>query len=410
MWPLKQTNTRKPIEVKVTNVYTRLRNAKEFIVINIGGARSSKSHSIAQRIVELFWNGTNKKILVTRKTGPALFLTAYQLILELLSQYGMYQRVQHNKTHNFIINPFTGSKIVFVAIDDPEKIKSTEWNYIWMEEANEFDWSDWLILQTRTSAPTTIQEPNQIFLSINPTEENGWINQRLMLSPRFSKKIKIIWSSYLDNPFLDQAYIDNLLELKHQDEAAFQIYVKGIWGVLKDFIYKPYTILETYPESFDETIYGLDFGFNNPTALLELNLKDAKYVYLEEKMYQTKLTNSALIELLKDIIPENHRQRCIYADSAEPARIEEILQEGFNIHPAIKVVKDGIDFCKRFVYYTTTSNVNLNKERGLYRWKTNKAGELLDEPVKFMDHLMDAKRYALYTHLKGNPEPTISVF
>jgi len=28
--------------------------------------------------------------------------------------------------------------MIFRGLDDPEKIKSTEFNYIWMEEANEF--------------------------------------------------------------------------------------------------------------------------------------------------------------------------------------------------------------------------------------------------------------------------------
>jgi len=37
----------------------------------------------------------------------------------------------------------------------------------------------------------------------------------------------------------------------------------------------------------------------------------------------------------------------IYADSSEPARIEEISRAGFDIRPADKSVKDGIDFCKR---------------------------------------------------------------
>jgi phage terminase large subunit len=32
-----------------------------------------------------------------------------------------------------------------------------------------------------------------------------------------------------------------------------------------------------------------------------------------------------------------------------------------------------------------------------YKWKEDKNGLILDEPVKFKDHLMDAMRYAIYT-------------
>ena len=90
----------------------------------------------------------------------------------------------------------------------------------------------------------------------------------------------------------------------------------------------------------------------------------------------------------------------MYADSAEPARIEEIGGAGFDVHPADKSVKDGILYCKRLKFYTTAESVHLNEEKRTYKWKSDRNGNILDEPVKFKDHLMDAKRYALYTHQK----------
>jgi hypothetical protein len=45
---------------------------------------------------------------------------------------------------------------------------------------------------------------------------------------------------------------------------------------------------------------------------------------------------------------------------------------------------------------------NLKKENETYSWETNKDGKKVDSPVKFMDHLMDARRYAVYTHNKKN--------
>jgi phage terminase large subunit len=147
----------------------------------------------------------------------------------------------------------------------------------------------------------------------------------------------------------------------------------------------------------DETIYGLDFGFNNPTALLEVGIKDQEY-YLTQKLYRTKLTNTELIQQLEQL--KINKSAVIYADSAEPARIQEILQAGYNIHQAEKNVKDGIDYCKNCVFYTCVENEDLNKERQSYRWRENKLGQILDEPEKFDDHLMDALRYAVYTYAR----------
>ncbi len=42
-----------------------------------------------------------------------------------------------------------------------------------------------------------------------------------------------------------------------------------------------------------------------------------------------------------------------------------------------------------------------------YKWREDKNGNKLDEPVKFRDHLMDAMRYALYTHLQSRDRVAI---
>ena len=43
---------------------------------------------------------------------------------------------------------------------------------------------------------------------------------------------------------------------------------------------------------------------------------------------------------------------------------------------------------------------NIIRERSKYKWKTDKDGNPLPEPVKFDDHAMDAIRYGIYTHCK----------
>jgi phage terminase large subunit len=43
--------------------------------------------------------------------------------------------------------------------------------------------------------------------------------------------------------------------------------------------------------------------------------------------------------------------------------------------------------------------VNVQKEIKSYKWKTDKDGKVLDEPVKFNDHSMDALRYGVFTKL-----------
>lgn len=325
---------------------------------------------------------------------PALRLTAYRVICDLLKEYGLYDKVSHNKTANTI--EYGTNLMVFLSVDNSEKLKSTEWNYIWMEETNEFTWEDFLILKERLSAKTKKDQPNQLFVSFNPSNEYCFINQKIIMNSAFSGLCQTIHSTYKDNPFLDKEYVNDLENLKEIDPDHWRIYGLGKWGVIRNVIYQPF-LMDGWRDNFHDTYYGLDFGYNNPSALIEINEYDNE-PWIKEKLYQRYLTNSDLIERLKQLIPEDRRYFPIYADSAEPARIEEIRAAGFNIKPAEKSVKDGIDYVRRLKIHSCPENVNLHKERASYKYREDKNGHTLDEPVKFNDHLMDAMRYAIYTH------------
>lgn len=162
--------------------------------------------------------------------------------------------------------------------------------------------------------------------------------------------------------------------------------------------------MKKYPESFDEIIYGLDFGYNNKTALIKIGIKEGEY-YLEELIYKEHLTNLDLINEMNKL--NIKKSDYIYCDASEPGRIEELRKHGYNCYPADKNVKDGIDYLKRCKIYSNSRNDGINKEVLHYSYKQDKNGNILDEPVKFNDHCMDAIRYAIYTHSKSRNQVSI---
>jgi len=361
---------------------------KRFIVL-AGGAGGGKSHSTAQYLIKKLYTEKDKEFLVIRKTLPSLRITAYKLILELLKKYELPFELNKSELRLSV----NTNEMIFRGLDDPEKVKSFEPNYIWMEEATEFTEEDFTQLNLRLRRHT--EGKNQIYLTFNPVSKLSWIYKRFFESQ--NSDVAILKTNYRDNlRYLSEDYIKELEALKDQDETYYQVYALGEWGVLKNIIYTNYDLIDGWPDNFEEVIYGLDFGYNNPSALLEVGIKD-KEIYLRELLYQTHLTNEDLIEQLKELI--SNKNRYVYADSAEPARIEEIARAGFNVHPAEKNVRDGIDFVKRQKLHILKSNVNLIKEINGYKYKEDKDGNVLEEPVKFRDHLMDAMRMAIYTHL-----------
>jgi len=199
-----------------------------------------------------------------------------------------------------------------------------------------------------------------------------------------------------ENPFEKTGYRERLQALEHSNKNLWRVYYKGEWGQLEGSIFTNYTTVVNVPEP-DFVIYGLDFGFNNPSSLIKVSDKDNN-IHLEEKIYRTQLTNTELIKELKKVIDNPNNE--IYCDSSEPDRIKEIRQAGFNAKPADKDVGNGIDFVQGIRLNIQEDSINLLQEIESYSWKEDKDGNKLDEPVKFQDHLMDALRYALYTHYK----------
>jgi phage terminase large subunit len=183
-----------------TPVLTRTREAVATTVVSVGGARSSKSYSLGQLFCQKLAEEEHKVLGISRKTFPSLRMSNLRLMLKLLGETGMLRRGQYNKTeHSF---EYRSNILYFFSLDDPEKIKSTEFNYLWLEEANEFTYEDYIVAKLRLSGPTRAGEKNHIYLSLNPIDESNWVPQRL----REQEDVEWLHSTYRDNPFLEEEY------------------------------------------------------------------------------------------------------------------------------------------------------------------------------------------------------------
>ena len=179
----------------------------------------------------------------------------------------------------------------------------------------------------------------------------------------------------------------------------------GERGVAEANIYTHWKLCDEMPKHFDRKVFGIDFGFNNATAVVEIREKD-RIFYWDEKLYQSHLTNDELIVKLEKLGITG--SDVIVADSAEPARIQAIQDAGYYIEPANKAVKAGIDFVKSHGFYITKRSVNILKEVKTYSWK-QKEGNSIDEPVKVNDHAMDAGRYGAYSLLVEHSDALIFI-
>ena len=392
---------------EVTPLFNRTTELKASTIVHVGGAGSSKSFTLCQLFVEKLVTEKNKRIGICRKTLRALRMTTMDTLITILKDYGIYETANHNKSENTYTHET--NVIQFFGLDDPEKIKSANFNYIWMEEANEFAFDDYMIMKLRLRHPTKGGEPNQMFLSLNPSDAHGWIPEKLLHQP----DVEVIKSTFLDNPFLTKQYIKTITDLIDQDENAYRVYALGEWGLLQRRIYTNYKLIDYLPDMKEaKWCYGLDFGLVNPSALLKVYLLNGQF-YLEERLYRSGMTNADIIEFL------SHEERGdIYGDPTEKQMIEEIFRAGYNAYEGHRAVKEGIDLSQRQTLHIPKDSPNLIKEIDSYQWKEDKNGNVLPEPVKFNDHLIDCMRYAIWgiterygfaTARPGDRSPKVSV-
>lgn len=405
----KEEEKKKEVQIQATRLFYENMYSKAEYVINRGSSRSSKSYSIAQVMCHKFLNETNKTFLIVRRSLPSLRLSVYQTMKRVLDSFGASTLVKEEKVG---MNWYYGSNwLHFGSIDDIEKIKSTEWNYIWIEEATDFTFDEYLILTTRLSGPVDPSDPNQnkMYLSFNPIDEHHWIKNKLVDDKQLQARYRMglggvqeIVSTYKDNPTLTDRYVQILEGLINQDFNMYRIYALGEWGALTNLIYTNWQPVQYFPDmGKPKIIYGLDFGFNDPMALVRIMIKGFD-TYEEQLIYQSGLTVKDLMKQMDILIPSNHRRVPIYCDSSEPDKIIELRNNGYNARPSLKSIMDGVDFVKRFNCHILDSSTELLKELRSYSWRTDKNGTVLDEPVDYQNHLQDARRYALYTHLRGS--------
>lgn len=164
-------------------------------------------------------------------------------------------------------------------------------------------------------------------------------------------------------------------------------------------IYPEYKIIDKMPDGLEHG-YGLDFGFNDPQALIDCAVDfDKKAIYVDEIVYRSGLNNNTFYEICKQ--KQIDFSVYIFADNARPENIDQLAARPYNMRiSACKKGKDsvltGIKFLQEFTIYVTRRSLNIIDEFDNYQWLMGADG-LLDIPIDKYNHAMDAIRYYFFT-------------
>ena len=394
------------VDIKGTNVARRNYFSTKRIVINRGGTRSGKTYNILLMFAKWLMTGEMRrnewlmrgKATIVRKNRTTLTHTVLSDFKEIMQGYGFLDIVNEQKTLKEF--SYDGRVIKFMGADEEQKLRGYSGDFLYCNEANELNYKkEFFQLNIRTK--------KFIVLDFNPSDPYVWINEELEQKRLFQKgDVDVIVSTYKDNlKNLPQLLIDEIEYLQVTDAALWKVYGLGEYGLVEGLILPDCKVIDKIVPIFEYKRIGagMDFGFTNDyTAHYDCYYIPAKSreekpkLFVDEIIYDLGMNGVDIKNRLIDLRYDKNRD--IIADSAQPGTIKEIHRGGFNIKSAYKFknsLKWGLDALRTFDVHVTARSQGLLKERKLYKWKQDKDGKWLNEPIDAHNHAFDAIRYYL---------------
>jgi phage terminase large subunit len=413
-----------------------------------GPAGTGKTYGILYLIHILLLRYPGAKWLVARKHNTDLAGSAMATYREsVLDPREGVSYFGGNKVEPAAYRYPNGSRLIVNGLDKPGKVRSMDFDGIYINEACECTLDDIEFCHMRLArrAKSALPERYQkLIMDFNPDAPTHFLNQRM--NEGLTRRLL---SRHEDNPFLWDAktqdwtdagrrYIDVLNALTGVRLARYRY---GIWAVAEGTVYedswdRSRNVIEPVAIPHDWPRYlAIDFGYTNPFVCLWCAVDPDGRIIIYRQLYRTK----RLVEdHAKDIaiasgwfhfLPKEHKQYAIHPalwadplprelicdhDAEDRATLERHLH--LMTTPAHKSVSDGLQAVAARLRPAGDGKPRLQIVRGsligrdeelakmkrplcledemeVYVWAKNTDTAAKEEPVKANDHAEDGCRY-----------------
>ncbi len=363
-----------------------------------GGTSSSKTYSILQCLACLMQETYYKRGIVVCSNNLAKLKTgAIDDFEEIISNEFFSSITCINRSDHVYKSSITGTKLKFSSFADKGEAKQAgKVDILFANEINEmsFDTIEALVIRTYELC----------FYDFN-SDKSFWMHDEINLYP---EKYHFFISNYTHNQFLPADKVAEIEDYYRRWKATGKEYWKNKWkvygegktGVAQGLVYEDWKTIDDdvfHNLNEDIKVYGGDYGWAVPSALIELKVKD-KDLYIHQLIYKAKLTPKDIANECDNLEVDKIDE--MFIDSAAGELIETLSRSGYNAKKSNKSVIEGIATVQTFEnVYVTKSSKGVIHEKNNYEYATDKDGNELDRPLKGNDHAMDAIRYGCNTGL-----------
>jgi phage terminase large subunit len=305
-------------------------------------------------------------------------------------------------------------------MDNPDKFLSSEFDLIYVNQAEELTLDDWEKLGARASGRAGNMPYAMIFGDCNPDVGTHWIVNRAGL--------KVLKSTHRDNPILYDPETGEITEqgertisiLKRLTSVRYKRGYQGLWVGSEGMVYEGWQeavhMLDRFDIPEDWPRYRcIDFGFRNPFVCAWWAVDHDGNMYRYREIYMTERTVRAHAEQINKLSEgESYVANIADHDASDRATLAE---NGIHTVAANKDILAGIEKVqqrlvvkengKPGIFFLRDSLVEVDEslksrykptcteeEFPGYVFPERKEGRADDEkPVKVDDHGMDEVRY-----------------
>lgn len=378
-----------------------------------GGRASAKSTHIAIWLV-LALMKYPVTCLCIRKVGNTLAESVFEQLKEAIEILNVGHVWKIQKSPLQLIYIPRGNKFIFRGADDPAKIKSIKMSkfpiaFVWFEELAEFKTEEEVstIVNSVLRAELPDELTYKVIYSYNPPKrKQSWVNKKFE-TQFIPDNTYIHHSTYLDNPHISKAFIEEANETKKNNEFKYRWEYLGEpigSGVVpfSNLVFR--TITDEEIASFDNIRQGNDFGYaTDPMAFVRLHYdKKKRAIYFIDEIYGVKMS---IRELAQQIKAKKYDDFPITCDSAEPRSIAELREHGIK---ALKAKKGpgSIEFGENWlddleaIVIDVKRTPNIAREYENIDYQTDKDGNIRPKLEDKDNHSIDSTRYALELDMK----------
>ncbi len=312
----------------------------------------------------------------------------------------------YNKSDN-CIQFIDGQELWFGGLEEPEYAEGTNVDVVLIDEAQyikKFAESQDVVLRrlrgsgkcdrditsslVTTSPPPLLPDCRLYDFYENPKTRN--------------KDSKVYRWSMLDNIYLPEAYKQEILATHHGSLA--KRFVDGLFAPVGtgsfDYDSTIHELTQIDSKLIRDIVYGVDFGWTNPSAIVVVGFDNDKRAYIMDEFYQNRVQTETLIQELREM-KQTYGKGEVICDRSQPQTISMLQDAGLDATADKSKREDGIQEIGGRFYVEGDGKPRIYVSAKCVHWISEVM--VYDASVKENDHLMDATRYAIC----GLPAPSV---